>query len=406
MEREDMTKKKILICDDSPEVGRDIKNKLECLDTVEELFEKPNLASKQELELAIKALETRLILARDEKIYDFPTEDAAKIIDDSAVLVIDYALYDLDSPMTGERIAYLARCYSKCGIIIALNQYPPYNEEFFDLTLRGHLESYADLNIPSNSLSNPGLWSEPWSGFRPWSWPLIPQAIDRLERRVTELRGHLDKKSLEFLGFEGVKELTLPRTIVEFLSRDKPKETTFREFVDSEGSGNGLRGRKEQPINDEAIARIAAARIGCWLEYDILPGQDILIDTPHMISRFPSMLGNKDYSIETLDSIASFYEPDILGLLPIIEPFRFMRKDWLSRPAWFWSEIRDNEDIEEVKNPWTIRRLEQAFCEDISRFKPKDNTREFVADMNSPYARRFVKQIEGIQYSPQVRFSL
>jgi hypothetical protein len=95
-----------------------------------------------------------------------------------------------------------------------------------------------------------------------------------------------------------------------------------------------------------------------------------------------------------------------LGLNPIIEPFRFLRKDWLSRPAWFWNELRDNENIDEVKNPWETRRLERVFCEDICKFEPKDQTREFIADLNSPYSQRYVKQIQGTNYTPMVRFSL
>ena len=401
-----MTKKKILICDDTPEIETAFKNGLKRIKELKDYFEEPVLASKDDLNKAIQALETRLKDAKDGKINDYPGEDAAKIFDDAAVLAIDYSLFELDASITGERIAYLARCYSKCGIIIAMNQYPPYVEEYFDLTLRGHLESYADLNIPSSSLSNPGLWLEPWNGFRPWSWPLIPYSIEKLERSISELRGNLGEKCLEFLGFTGVKALTLPRSTTEFLSRDKPEDTTFRNFVDSGGSGNGLRGRNEQPINDDAIARIAAARISCWLEYDILQSQDILVDAPHLVSRFPTLLNRKEYTAKILDSICSFSEPDALGLNPIIEPFRFTRKDWISRPAWFWKDLRENENIDEVKNPFKIRRLDQVFCEDISRFQSKDDTREFVADLNSPYARRYVKHIDTIQYTPLVRFSL
>ena len=401
-----MTKKKILICDDTPEIETAFKNALKRIKELKNYFEEPLLVCNDDLAKAIDALEIRLKDAKDGKIKDYPIEDAAKIFDDAAVLAIDYSLFDLDASITGERIAYLARCYSKCGIIIAMNQYPPYVEEYFDLTLRGHLESYADLNIPSGSLNNPGLWLEPWNGFRPWSWPLIPNSIEKLDRRINELKGHLDKKCLEFLGFTGVKALTLPRSITEFLSRDRPEDTTFREFVNSAGSGHGLRGRKEQPINDDAITRIAAARISCWLEYDILPSQDILVDAPHLISRFPTLLNKKEYNAKILDTICSFSEPNVLGLNPIIEPFRFSRKDWVSRPAWFWKDLRDNENIDEVKNPFKIRRLDQVFCEDISKFQSKDDTREFVADLNSPYVRRYVKQIDKIHYTPLVRFSL
>lgn len=402
-----MTKRKILICDDSPEVGGSYKKKVEGINAIKGAFEEPILASQEELGQAVEALEKRRQLANDSKINDYPNGDAARIIDDVAILIVDYALYDLDAQVTGERIAYLARCYSRCGLIVALNQFPPYNDEYFDLTLRGHLESYADLNIPSNSLANLGLWSEPWGGFRSWSWPLLPQAIDKLERRSTELREHLDEKILDFLEFKGAKALSLPRSIVGFLSRKKPEETTFREFVDSEGSGNGLRGRNERPINDEAIARIAAARIGCWLEYDVLPAQNIIVDAPHLISRFPSLLGDRTQDIEIWNRTASFSEPNVIGLDPKIEPYRFKRSDWLSRPTWFWNDLSDSEEIAEVRDPWSAKTPDYVFGEDISKFTPNDDARSFVADLESPFVRRYVKYLgPPISYTPLVRFSL
>jgi hypothetical protein len=400
-----MTKKKILICDDSQEIGNSFKTMIWNVKPLRKFFEEPILASKDQLEKAFDALEQRLKQAIKGEIKEYPINDAAKIIDDASVLVIDYGLFDLNASVTGERIAYLARCYSKCGIIIALNQYPPYVEESFDLTLRGHLESYADINIPSDSLGNTNLWSEQWSGFRPWSWPIIPQAIDKLEQRVEELKEHLDDKIFEFFEFSGSRGLILPRSITEFLSREKTENTTFRNFVDSEGSGNGLR-RKEKPINDVAAARIAAARIGSWLEYDVLPSQNILVDAPHLVSRFPSLLGKKSKNIKVLNSTASFLEPNKLGISSVIQPFRFSKTNWVSRPVWFWNDIRDNESIDEVKNPFTTSYIDQVFCEDASKFFAKSEAREFVADLDSPYSRRHVKYLQKIHYTPLVRFSL
>ena len=401
-------KRKIVICDDSSDAGGAYKKRLEKLDVVQKNFEEPRLVNKDELEQAVQQLENRLKLASTGEISNYPSDDEeANIIDDAALLVIDYALLDLNSSATGERIAYLARCYSKCGFIVALNQFPPYVDETFDLTLRGHLESYADLNIPSDSLSNPGLWSETWDGFRPWNWPLLPDAIDRLEHRVDELRGNLDKKILEFFDFKGTKALTLPRSTIEFLSREKPEETIFQDFVDNEGSGNGLRGRKERPINDEAVARIAAARISSWLENAILPSQNILVDAPHLISRYPSLLGDKANDIDTWNRTASFLKPDKLGLNQIIEPAYFQRNYWLSRPAWFWVDLSNNEGIEEVRSPWTATMPDFVFAEDISRFVQSAEARSFVADLESPFVRRHVKYLEGqILYTPTVRFSL
>ena len=91
-----MTHGNILICDDSEDAGKAYKKGLDRIDTVEENFGESILVGKTELEQAIEALERRLRQVSREEIGDYPLDDAANIIDNAAVLVIDYALFDLD----------------------------------------------------------------------------------------------------------------------------------------------------------------------------------------------------------------------------------------------------------------------------------------------------------------------
>src|SRR5207253_3989616 len=130
---------------------------------------------------------------------------------------------------TGESVAYLARCYSNCGYIIELNQF---GTNWFDLTLSGSLDSYADLNIGSDQLANPGLWSDQFAGFRPWSWPIIPRAVNELKKRTAEAVRCRSDVILEALGLTQDRVGILPRSIREFLApRSNPEVTTFEEFV-------------------------------------------------------------------------------------------------------------------------------------------------------------------------------
>lgn len=399
--------KKILVCDDQTDFTESLVRELKEIEFVAKNFNVEFLSSH--LGSSIEALENRLVRSTKEGLPDFP-DDAAKLIDESAILVIDYRLIYTSASITGERVAYLARCYSHCGLIVGLNQFPPYVDEYFDLSLKGHPESYADLNIPSNSLFNPGLWFEPWNGFRPWYWPLLPKAAEEFERRVDDVAAHLDEPILSYLGIANVKSINLSRTAAQFittLKNSNPFKTTFRDFV--EDSGNGLRGRVEKgdkPLSDLYIARIAAARIYSWLENIILSGQDTLVDAPHLISRFPSLsrLGLQD--IAAWNGIVSFKDYKALGLDLVIEPFRFQKQDWLSRPAWFWSEISNCERIKEVSDPFSVERPNQVFCEDVSRFVLQESAKEFVAELGSPFVRRYVAYLEGVEYSPSVRFSL
>ncbi len=400
-----MSKKRIVIFDDEKDFGESLKEALERIEEIGRGFEID--FEREALPAAIEALQKRLKSARardsNDVLDEFPDDDAG-IIDDASILVIDYDLVDLDPSLTSEGVAYLARCYSNCGTIVALNRYPPRVEQHFDLTLDGHPESFADLNIPSDSLGNPGLWREPWGNFRPWSWPLLPQAHEAFEKRRKSLIGYLDEPIFNFFGLHRIEALHLPRTIVEFITAaEDPSSITFRDFVRESGNGFHL---KDRPLTEEAVARIAAARLFTWLENVILPRQDILVDAPHLVSRYSSLLQGDRQEIGVWNGIATIANSETLGLDSVIDPFRFTKSEWLSRPVWFWGEISNCEEIKEVSDPWSVERYEYAFCEDTSSFLPKEKTKEFVADIESSYVRRRVEYIDDIEYSPRVRFSM
>lgn len=397
-----MTKKKILIFDDVEDRARKWADRLKRLPFVRKNFDLHPM-TMVEFEDTVGMLNQRRRDARTNKkatniVWDHP-------LDEAAILIVDYDLLELNkiTYITAEEVAYLARCYSHCGLIVVLNQF---GKNEFDLTLKGHPESFADLNLGSEQIYNPGLWEEPWKGFRPWVWPLLPRALETYEKRSIELRSALDHPIPSFLGIEGIVGL-LPRTTVEFLqSRSrKIEETTFKDFV--EGSRHGL-GPRDKPIDDEAIARIAAARIHKWLERLVLPGQDILVDTPHLVSRFPSLLQGNLKSKTTWKNVVTFESPSKAILKTnVIDRFRFKKDAWVSRTCWIWGQLSGYEEIEEVKNPWKkTEKADVVFCEDLSAYAPREAAKEFVADLSSPFVRRYVAQADGVVYQPLVRFAM
>lgn len=364
-----MKKKEILICDDVPSDRNRWKKRLEAIPAVRDAFEVKTVEENAFKDI-LTDLEKRRRTARKNHSAAVPGSDWGKNpFDNVAILIIDYdlLLFNKEDYITGKGVAYLARCYSRCGLIIALNQYGNNN---FDLSLKGNPASFADLNMGSKQLANPGLWSEPWEGFRPWSWPMLPQALKAFESRVKELLdGNLDKPILEFLEFPEEVSETPPRSIKEFLGcGDTPQSMKFREFVGN--TGNGLR-RKDEALDDESIARIAATRISKWLERMVLSGQDVLVDAPHLVSRFPSLLTGDRNKRQTWDQTASFKGVDSLGLRHRqIQDFRFEKQDWLSRPAWFWGRLSNYDKIAEVADPWSTEQPDLVFCEDMSKFLP------------------------------------
>ena len=325
-------------------------------------------------------------------------------LDDASIFVIDYDLFNTFPFLTAENVAYLTRCFSKCGLIVGVNQYG-YNT--FDLTLRGHPESFADLNIGQEQLGNPNLWGETAPGFHPWYWPVLPGYLEDFEKKVEDVEENLEDgvPICEVIGFTSDVFDVLPRSIGQFLG-GKPSEMQFREFVTKSGNGLRLKDGQTKHASEAVVARVGAARISKWLERVVLPGQDILVDAPHLVSRYPSLLTGDIEDIETWDKTALLVEHDELGLSTGgIERSRLKQDHWLSRPVWFWGELRECEEIKEVKAPWTIKKPDWVFCEDASRFC-REGYREFIADMESPFTRRFASGFKGIDYQPAYRFYL
>ena len=180
--------------------------------------------------------------------------DATTIFDEASIFIIDYDLLKskVKGLLTGEIISYVVRGFSECKLIVGLNQY---GRNSFDLTLRGHLESFADLNLGVDQLGNLDLWRGNWGdfrrGYRPWSWPNLFDSLHNFDRKVAEVKENLDSPICKVLGFNPKLFRLLPRGIVQFIGKSEEKElaeTTFREFVTH--SGNGLR-PKDATISDK-----------------------------------------------------------------------------------------------------------------------------------------------------------
>ena len=433
--------KKIFIVDDQEAIVEKWLEKLGSVEKVRDDYEIVPVKS-DEFKKALNRLEKRRKLARsleggDRILYD---QTEACLFDDAHILIVDYDLLDFDiikegevpddhlaGVATGERVVYLARCYSRCGLLVVLNQFG-YNR--FDLKLEAHSEFYADINLGSKQLDNPNLWNGGLpTGFRPWSWFSLLEAAKSFESRYEELlvgcvdqgtSSSLDSPILKYLGFPDNFTDYFPRSVTEFLGDSKSlNELTFDDFV--KDYKNGLK-RKDKPLNDEAVARIAAARIFKWLERVVLPGQEILVDAPHLVSRFPSLLKGEAGDINIWNRTALQDDPENLPVdHEFLNEYAF-RGNWTSRPAWFWHMLRNNEAIAEIKDPFAAygnsNALEVVFCEDISSFLPKNATREFVADLPSPFVRRFVvdpdtqegcryaEDVKDVEYGPQVRLAL
>ena len=307
-------------------------------------------------------------------------------IDHADVVILDYDLLQYSDPgdTTGSRMAYLLRCYSKCGVIMILNEF---GVNVFDLSLGRAAQGFADVFLGDMQLSNAGLWKKPFHGYRPWYWPVITDIRADFDRCVADVQSNPDAGIVDFLGLHRVIDW-MPRRARDFLSgKQSIEHVTFRQFVES--SVGGIAG-KDKLISGQ-MARVAAARIRTLLNVIILPDQNALVDAPHLISRFPSLIGDQidDIAIWNRLCMTSNDEVDTLTV-DSLDQYRFKPVHWLWRPAWFWPEISKDESISEVRDPWTIEEVDWVFCEDLSQFVPTEYARGFRAMVAPPYNKRFL----------------
>lgn len=176
--------------------------------------------------------------------------------------------------------------------------------------------------------------------------------------------------------------------------------------------------------DDAAIARIVASRLAKWLEESVLAGQEILVDAPHLASRYPSLLLGARRKRAAWDSTAALGSGSAASGLRErrLRAHRFPTAHWLSRPAWFWLPMTQDNSIVEVASPWDSEAVPFCFCEDLSRFLPEDQCREFRPELSSPFNRRFVsrrtprksaargaiaraRDVGRVQYFPADRFA-
>lgn len=387
--------KNILILDDEEQFQTDHRARLKSVPTVKN-FELPIVSVTQFSD------DVAVLLERAKHGGKAPNERET-CFDSAAILFVDYRLIDLKLQgfFTGELVAYLARCFSRCGIIVGVNQF---GDRFFDLSLCGHPNSFADLNIGAVDIENHGLWQNDWDGFRPWHWPLLPQAVEALENRVNDLT-NLDVSLFEFVGLDESMVSALPRSVLEYVTSKSAADafrTTIREFITD--SANGLN-RKER-TTEEFQRRVAAARLYKWIERFLLGGQNTLVDAPHLITRLPSLL-NGELTVGVFNSTARFERMSALPVkAELLSKHQFVKPNWISRPAWFWEALKDDPNIDDVRDPWSRKDVPYRFCEDTSRFQTPDKCQEFVADLPSPFTRRYAERMNGVNYIPELRFSM
>jgi hypothetical protein len=208
------------------------------------------------------------------------------------------------------------------------------------------------------------------------SWEWISRGI------LQRLGSGKEYTFLEFLRTSSFVLTPKDRTVLE--SRDKLNERTI-----------------------ESISRVVAARLAKWLEWQVLPEMDILVDAPHLVSRFPSLLEGDHESVGAWNATAVRHIEEVPNMKTyLLLESRLSKSHWLSRPAWYWRKTMQDENIPDVREPWNIEFVPWVFCEDTSSFALEGDAKSFRAAVESPFTTRYIKGLDDVDYLPPQRLAL
>jgi hypothetical protein len=404
---------RVVICDDDEVRGRDDWAARIEMAIGTTLDVEVQVLGTYELAAAIESLEQRSVAARANEPGRIAYDDAASVIDAADILVIDYDLTPDSNTLaesdverekviwvelraqTAETVAYLSRCYSRCGSIVIVNH--DFKVRTFDTTFLKFVDSWADFNISQDELGQTELWRGEGSGFKPWSWLTPFDARDLFHRRIEQV--DLDAGVLSSLGFLPIEDSGLDSRQLDALG-DEPDIITFRTVA--RAPDLGLAGR-DIPIDDGALRRIAAAGIGRWLDRVVMTAQNVLVDAPHLFYRLPSMLPGGATEEKSWNEALQFNVSQLEAANVALVGKQVEACKWFSRPTWFWPKLRSDETIPEVATPWSSRSYRWTFAEDVSRFIDISVAAEVDTDLPGPYSRRFVARLDDVQYRPRQR---
>ena len=391
----------VVICDDDADICKDWVEAVQAV-APSEHYEVGEPPAKKDLQDAI-----REVFARQSALLDgSPRKQTDCLFDSADILILDYDLLHIDkrnARHTGEALARLVRLCTTAGVIVVVNQFGTH----FDLSLRGHLSSHADLNLTANLLGYLGLWTgPPWKGFRPWHWQTLHRAVETQWARQRLVRRHFDEPIVEVLGMREEDLLRLSDTAVGFIAPDardwdQVRKWTFRSFASNPANGRCTSALFEK--DEEAAHRFVGSRVGKWLERRVLGPQDVLVDLPHLIQFFPFLLGEDMRELEAWNAAVCDGE-SLRRRVP--DGCWFEPQGFLSRPAVWGQRFADDAGVRKGRGTFDYSSTPPfVFLEDTSTFAPLKEAKQFRAGHHNASDWRFVKCFEKVTYAPQRRLA-
>ncbi|ESY48146.1 MULTISPECIES: hypothetical protein [unclassified Mesorhizobium] len=332
------------------------------------------------------------------------------------ILVVDYDLLHLDdagSRTTGEGVARLARSLSTCGAIVVMNQY---KGPQFDLGMRGHLDSFAEVNIEASLVGKPALWQAIKPGaseFNPTTWTPMPALLEAGRGLASKFASEgLDFPIMPLLGLDAGALAELSDTAFGFVSpkaqtAEELAVVTLREFVGYSLDADFASHLSETAAN--IVYAFAAFRLVKWLDRAVLRPMDVLVDAAHLLDRLPFMIDpDKADPSDSSSWAKAIGSPQDSLRWDLLEKYHNpLASSALGKPVFDWFRLAEDDLVDEMQDKYLEGQPSRFFlAEDTSRFVEKGALTRFRADFHNFGDRRGIEKIDGISYGPlrRIRF--
>ena len=441
-----MNELKVLVCDDISERGDK---------TIEEIGKTRDSLAEVNIRIQCRKLFDNELLEELEKLFERVAEHLSQDdvgqstgvdLSESAGFDCDIAIIDNNlaalevkgARLTAEAVAGFVRAFTNAPYIVSLNKNP---EVDFDLRyLVGDYQTHADLALNARHLSIPALWTgdprDTEDGFLPWYWPILSNISNKRRDQIGFLESRLKSPIVTVLDFPRKTDLYLSRHAIGTLTPEASAEDVDTQdriplntinFIDF-----FLHSCRSLPVYDDrkilansatrgdvhackVVAKVVAAEIDKWFRRDVLGPQEVLVDVPHLLMRMPFLLGAKVDDVERWHDFLTVEKPPF-GLDQSVygehvAAARFSQDRWVKSPCFWWSQLKENEALNDLFFETNANWPDVVFCEDASQFKsftPSGNDSmpmEFATEFEGAWNRRHVSPISERRYVPKSRFA-
>jgi hypothetical protein len=335
--------------------------------------------------------------------------------DDVDILCVDYDLLHLDDAggrTTGEGVARLARTFSTCGVIVVMNQF---KGPQFDLGMRGHLDSFADVNIDANLVGRGALWNdlEPAElQFDPTIWTPLPKLLAAARGLSAALEaGGFDAPIMPAIGLAEDALGLLSDTAYGFLSLDAETAVQLAGFTVGEFLRRSLSEDLVETLSKHVpkiLFDFTAFRIAKWLDRAVLRPMDVLIDGEHLVDRLPFMIDPDKADVTNASHWArAAAAPDGTMRWDLLEKYKNENASLvLGRTVFDWYRLAGDEAIDKLQDAYLDQQQERFYlAEDTSRFVNREAVTRYRADFHNFGDRRAIERLPDITYGPMRRVS-